>query len=245
MKRCSHPWLLLMMLALLVNLQVGCDTRGASTTQPQQASQESSMSHDDTDALGSFPRPVKDLDQPGVTHATAVFAGGCFWCTEAVFEQLKGVSDVTSGYAGGSAATADYQAVSTGKTGHAESIQITYDPSVISYGTLLRVFFATHDPTELNRQGNDVGTQYRSAIFYHNQAEKDVDQAYIRQLQDTPGLYKKPIVTTLEPLDKFYKAETYHQDYARQNPNQPYIRYHALPNASKVSQFFPELEKKK
>lgn len=195
------------------------------------------------DAFGSFPQPAADLDQQGVTKATVVFAGGCFWCTEAVFEQLKGVSDVVSGYAGGSAATANYSTVGSGNTGHAEVIGITYDPSQISYGQLLRVFFATHDPTQLNGQGNDIGTQYRSAIFYNNDDEKRVAAVYIKQLDETKSLFKKPIVTTLEPLEKFYEAELYHQDYARQNPNQPYVKFHALPLADKVDKLFPELKK--
>jgi methionine-S-sulfoxide reductase len=163
----------------------------------------------------------------------AVFAGGCFWCTEAAFEQLDGVLDVTSGYAGGSQETADYKTVCSGTTGHAEVIRITYDAARIRYEQLLDVFFDAHDPTQLNRQGNDVGTQYRSAIFYASDAEKQAAEAKIRQLTETKK-FPRPIVTTLEPLTAFYPAEDYHQDYARLNPDQPYIQAAALPKACKV-----------
>lgn len=166
--------------------------------------------------------------------AVAVFAGGCFWCTEAVFEQLKGVLDVESGYAGGSAETAHYEAVCTGNTGHAEAIRITYDPTVVSYDQLLMIFFTVaHDPTQLNRQGNDVGPQYRSAVFYANDQEKAAVEATIRRVQEQ-GLVKGRIVTTLEPLTAFYPAEKYHQDYARNNPRQPYIQHVAMPKVEKL-----------
>jgi peptide methionine sulfoxide reductase msrA/msrB len=169
----------------------------------------------------------------GQSLGTAIFAGGCFWCTEAAFEQLRGVHDVTSGYAGGSEATANYKAVCSGTTGHAEVIRVTYDPSVISYDQLLDVFFDAHDPTQLNRQGNDVGTQYRSAVFFESEAQRQAAEAKIRQLTDKHA-FAKPIATTLEPLTAFYPAESYHQDYARQNPDQPYIQSHALAKACQV-----------
>jgi methionine-S-sulfoxide reductase len=172
--------------------------------------------------------------------ATAVLAGGCFWCTEAAFEQLEGVLDVTSGYAGGSADTANYRAVCGGDTGHAEAIRITYDPGRISYEQLLDVFFDAHDPTQLNRQGNDAGTQYRSAIFYASDDEKRVAQAKIRALNQK-RTFLRPIVTTLEPLTTFYPAEDYHQDYARHNPSQPYIQAVSLPKVCKVRDKHPEL----
>ena len=156
-------------------------------------------------------------------RAEAVFAGGCFWCVEAVFRQLNGVLDVTSGYAGGDASTANYETVSTGLTGHAESVRIVYDPRKISYETLLKVHFATHDPTTLNRQGNDVGTQYRSAIFYANDEQKQIAEAMIADLTDAK-VFHHPIVTTLEPLKAFYPAEAYHQNYVACNLHQPYIR---------------------
>lgn len=165
--------------------------------------------------------------------ASTVFAGGCFWCTEAAFEQLAGVSDVTSGYAGGAAETANYRDVCEGTTGHAEAIRITYDPAKISYDQLLDVFFDAHDPTQLNRQGNDVGTQYRSAIFYASDEEKQAAAAKIAALNQR-GLFSKPIVTTLEPLTAFYEAEAYHQGYAQNNPEQPYIQLHSYPKACRV-----------
>ncbi len=165
---------------------------------------------------------------------TAVLAGGCFWCTEAVFEQLKGVSEVVSGYAGGTKETAHYDAVSSGKTAHAEAIRIAYDPAIISYDELLKLFFTVaHDPTTLNRQGNDVGPHYRSAIFYASDEEKAAAETMIRKLQDD-GTVKGKIVTTLEPLTEFYLAEKYHQDYARNNPRQPYIQHVAMPKVEKL-----------
>jgi len=162
-----------------------------------------------------------------------VLAGGCFWCTEAAFEQLDGVLDVTSGYIGGSKETANYRAVCGGDTGHAEAIRITYDPAKISYDTLLDVFFDAHDPTQLNRQGNDIGTQYRSAIFYANEEEKHAAEAKIKSLNEKRH-FPRPIVTTLEPLGEFYPAEDYHQDYARLNPDQPYIQAVSIPKVCKV-----------
>ena len=180
----------------------------------------------------SFPQPAEDLTRTGTQ--TAVLAGGCFWCTEAVFERLPGVSDVTSGYSGGEESTANYEATCSGKTGHAEAIKITYDAGQLSYGELLRVFFAVaHDPTQLNRQGGDRGTQYRSAIFYETDDQKRVAAAYIKQL-DAAGVYDDPIATTLEPLEAFYEAEDYHQDFAQSNPNQPYVCAVALPKVAKL-----------
>jgi methionine-S-sulfoxide reductase len=171
-----------------------------------------------------------------------VFAGGCFWCTEAAFEQLKGVSDVTSGYAGGANETADYKTVCTGETGHAECIRVSYDPRVISYEQLLDIFFDAHDPTQLNGQGGDIGTQYRSAIFYADDEQRQAAEAKIRELT-AAKVFARPIVTTLEPLRAFYPAENYHQDYARHNPDQPYIAGHAIPKACKVRAKHPEMVK--
>ena len=183
-------------------------------------------------APDGFPRPTKNLEQNG--KQTAILAGGCFWCTEAVFERLPGVSDVTSGYSGGDASTANYEATCSGTTGHAEAIKVTYDASQISYGELLRVFFAVaHDPTHLNRQGNDRGPQYRSAIFYETEEQRAIAAGYIEQL-DAAGVYDDPIVTTLEPFDTFYEAEAYHQDYAQNNPAQPYVCAVALPKVAKL-----------
>jgi peptide-methionine (S)-S-oxide reductase len=177
------------------------------------------------------------------SRATAVFAGGCFWCVEAVFEELEGVIDAVSGYAGGAKETANYEAVCTGTTGHAEAVQIIYDPSRISYRKLLEVHFATHDPTTRDRQGNDVGPQYRSAIFYANEEEKRIAQEYIAELTKS-GVYGRPIVTTLEPLTAFYEAEAYHQGYVCVNPRQGYVRAVALPKVDKVRAKFADSLKK-
>jgi peptide methionine sulfoxide reductase msrA/msrB len=181
-------------------------------------------------------------NQNSTDSATAVFAGGCFWCTEAVFEQLDGVSDVESGYSGGAAETANYERVCDGDTGHAEAIRITYDPRRISYGRLLDVFFDSHDPTQLNHQGNDYGTQYRSVIFYADEQQKQAAQAKIKQLTEAHA-FAQPIVTTLEPLTTFYSAEQYHQDFARKNPRQPYIQAAAMPKVCKIRDKHPSLLK--
>jgi methionine-S-sulfoxide reductase len=170
----------------------------------------------------------------------AIFAGGCFWCTEAAFEQLKGVESVESGYIGGEARTANYEAVCTGRTGHAEAIRISYDPAVISYEQLLDVFFDAHDPTTVNRQGADVGTQYRSAIFSSDPGEVETARGKIAELHGS-GRYRSPIVTTIEPLTEFYPAESYHQDFARQNPSHPYIQGVSTPKVCKVRDRHPEL----
>jgi peptide methionine sulfoxide reductase msrA/msrB len=193
----------------------------------------------DPAAAGSSPAAGADASPE---RATAVFAGGCFWCTEAVFEELDGVIDAVSGYAGGTRETADYETVCTGTTGHAESIEIIYDPRKISYEKLLAVFFATHDPTTKNRQGNDVGPQYRSAIFYADERERALAAAYIEDLTDAK-VFARPIVTTLEPLTGFYPAETYHQNYVCLNPNQGYVRMVALPKVAKVREKFADLLK--
>jgi methionine-S-sulfoxide reductase len=171
---------------------------------------------------------------------TAILAGGCFWCTEAAFEQLEGVLDVTSGYTGGAAETANYRAVCGGDTGHAEAIRITFDPAKISYEKLLDVFFDAHDPTHLNRQGNDIGTQYRSAIFFASEDEKRIAEAKIQSL-NAKHAFPRPIVTTLEPLGEFYPAEDYHQDYARLNPEQPYVQAVSVPKACKIREKHPGL----
>ena len=202
---------------------------------------------DDAHAAGKDVLPAPQLNLASEKDAkegetrTAVFASGCFWCTEAVFEQLEGVGDVVSGYAGGSKETANYEAVCTGRTGHAEAVRVTYEPAKISYGQLLRVFFATHNPTTKNAQGPDHGPQYRSAIFYANDEEKKVADAYIKQLNGAKA-FDRPIVTTLEPLksDGFYEAELYHQNYAACNASNPYIRAHAIPKVRKVREKFAD-----
>lgn len=179
------------------------------------------------------------MSQPKPT-ASAILAGGCFWCTEAAFEQITGVLDVESGYVGGDPQQADYKAVCTGQTGHAEAIRITYDPAIISYEQLLVIFFDAHDPTELNRQGADSGTQYRSAIFYADDVQKQTAEQVIAKL-NAAGKFPQPIVTTLEILSPFHRAEEYHQDYARLNPQQAYIQAVAIPKACKVREKHPGL----
>lgn len=195
-------------------------------------------------ATGShpLPAPAVDLKPAGPAGtATAVFAGGCFWGTQSVFEHVKGVQSVTAGYAGGAAASATYEQVSTETTGHAESIEIRYDPAKISYGELLRIFFSVaHDPTELNRQGPDTGTSYRSAIFYENQDQRRIAEAYIRQL-DQAHAFAAPIVTELAPLKGFYPAESYHQDYALHHPENPYIFINDRPKVAALKAQFPAL----
>jgi len=172
---------------------------------------------------------------------TAVVAGGCFWGIQAVFQHVKGVINATSGYSGGAANTAEYELVSTGDTGHAESVKITYDPSQITYGQLLRVFFSVaHDPTQLNRQDPDSGTQYRSVIFYNSDEQKRIAEAYIAQLE-MARVFPRPIVTQVVPLKAFYPAESYHQDYATNHPNNPYIVYNDAPKVAHLHQQFPEL----
>ena len=189
-----------------------------------------------------FPAPAVDISSGGRSQ-TAVFAGGCFWGVEAVFEHLKGVSDVVSGYAGGNQSTAHYEMVGTGRTGHAESVRVTYDPSRISYGKLLQVFFSVaHDPTELNRQGPDEGTQYRSAIFYGSAEQKQVADAYIQQLT-AAKVYRHPIVTQVVPLKGFYPAEEYHQNFIERNPDYPYVVYNDLPKLEHLKRQYPDLVK--
>jgi peptide-methionine (S)-S-oxide reductase len=178
------------------------------------------------------------------TTAVATLAGGCFWCTEAVFERMEGVQNVVSGYIGGQVPNPTYQAVCTGLTGHAEAVQITYDPGKAKFEDLLEVFFATHDPTTLNRQGADVGTQYRSAIFVHDEEQKQIAEAYIKQLNESPEFRRRKIVTTLEPLTKFYVAEEYHQDYFRLNPLAGYCQAVVRPKVMKFQKVFEDKVKK-
>lgn len=190
------------------------------------------------------PIPAPTVDAPLAKQSgqeTAVLAGGCFWGTQTVFERVKGVTATTVGYAGGSASTATYSQVTHENTGHAESVQVVYDPSKITYGTLLRIFFSVaHDPTELNRQGPDVGSSYRSVIFYMNPEQERIAKAYIAQL-DAAKVFRKPIVTQVVPLHGFYKAEAYHQDYALHNPNNPYIEICDRPKIGELKKQFPDL----
>ena len=187
--------------------------------------------------------PDASVDTPlssSPEEKVVVLAGGCFWCTEAVFRELCGVQSVVSGYAGGSAGTANYRAVCGGDTGHAEAIEIRYDASQCTLGQLLKIFFSVaHDPTQKDGQGADIGTQYRSAIFYADDEQRRISEGYIRQLNST-GVFSQPIVTTLEPLETFYPAEDYHQNYAALNPRQPYIAGVAAPKVSKLRENFSD-----
>ena len=194
------------------------------------------------DRTAALPNPAVDAPiASSKAEQTAVVAGGCFWGIQAVFQHVKGVIKATSGYSGGAANTAEYELVSTGDTGHAESVKITYDPSQITYGELLRVFFSVaHDPTQLNRQGPDSGTQYRSVIFYNSDEQKRIAEAYIAQL-DKARVFPSPIVTQVVPLKAFYAAEAYHQNYAAQHPGNPYIVYNDAPKVAHLRQQFPDL----
>jgi peptide-methionine (S)-S-oxide reductase len=193
-----------------------------------------------------FPDPAVD-QKPGAAKGkqAAVLAGGCFWCTEAVFEFVEGVQKVVSGYSGGEARDANYRAVSSGDTNHAEAVEVTFDPSKITFGQILKVFFqVAHDPTQLNRQGPDYGRQYRSAIFYKDAEQKKIAEAYIRQLTEAKA-FGKPIVTELAPFKAFYPAEGYHQDYAQANPDNGYIRVNAAPKVEKLKKACPRLVRKR
>ncbi len=199
-------------------------------------------------AGGAATLPDPAVDAPlAKAHAqqTAVVAGGCFWGIQAVYQHVKGVIDATSGYSGGAAATPEYEVVSTGQTGHAESVKITYDPAQISYGQLLKVFFSVaHDPTQLNRQGPDEGTQYRSAIFYGDKQQEQIAESYIAQLQQAK-VFPRPIVTQVVPLKGFYAAEAYHQNYAALHPDDPYIAFNDAPKVEHLRRQFPALYKEK
>ncbi len=190
---------------------------------------------------GVIPAPAADMALAAKSgKQTAVFAGGCFWGTQSVFQRVKGVVHTTAGYAGGSASTATYDQVTTETTGHAESVEVIYDPSKITYGELLRIFFSVHDPTQLNRQGPDVGTSYRSAVFYTSDEQKRIASAYIAQLQAAKA-FPKPIVTEVTPLKGFYRAEDYHQDYAYYHPDNPYILVCDRPKIETLKKDFPDL----
>jgi peptide-methionine (S)-S-oxide reductase len=189
-----------------------------------------------------FPKPAVDAPlTSSAKSASAVFAGGCFWGVQGVFEHVKGVKSATSGYAGGHVKNPSYEVVSMGVSGHAESVQVTYDPSKITYGQLLMIYFSVaHDPTQLNRQGPDTGSQYRSSIFYSNDEQKRIAEAYIVQL-NTAAVYSRPIVTKVVPFEAFYTAEEYHQDYLKHNPDNPYIVYNDLPKIARLQKEFPNL----
>lgn len=189
----------------------------------------------------ALPDPKTTLPAATRGDQVAIFAGGCFWGVEAVFEHVKGVKHASSGYAGGTAATAKYDLVSSGRTTHAEAVKVVYDPTKVSYAQLLKVYFSVaHDPTQLNRQGPDTGPQYRSAIFYADESQKTIATAYIRQL-DSIKAFPKPIVTQVVPLQNFFPAEAYHQDYARLNPDSPYIIYNDAPKVAALKSLLPAL----
>lgn len=192
--------------------------------------------------------PAPTVDIPGSSGGslqTVVLAGGCFWGVQGVFQHTKGVTQALSGYSGGSKDTAEYETVSTGRTGHAESVQVTFDPGQISYGKILQIYFSVvHDPTQLNRQGPDTGTQYRSAIFYMSADQKRVAEAYVDELNKA-GVFKRPIVTQIIPLVGFYPAEAYHQDYATLHPYQPYIAYNDLPKIENLKRLFADFYRDK
>jgi len=180
-----------------------------------------------------------NLGKPAAKMQTAVLAGGCFWGIEGVFERVRGVRDVVSGYAGGEKKSANYEAVSSGSTGHAESVKITFDPNVVSYGELLQIFFSVaHDPTQLNRQGPDTGTQYRSEIFYADAAQRDLARSYIAQLNKS-GKFPREIVTRVDPLVAFYPAESYHQDFIEKNPGNLYVMFNDLPKIRELKRLYP------
>ncbi|MGO4447495.1 peptide-methionine (S)-S-oxide reductase MsrA [Phyllobacterium sp. TAF24] len=191
------------------------------------------------ESITMVPPPAVDQTASAQTE-TIVLAGGCFWGVQGVYQHLKGVTNAVSGYSGGKKETADYETVSSGKTGHAESVEVTFDPKVVSLGKILQVYFSVaHDPTELNRQGPDSGTQYRSAVFTTTEDQAKIVKAYIDQL-DKAKTYSEPIVTKVSALDKFYPAEGYHQDYATIHPTQPYIAYYDIPKIEGLSKFFPQ-----
>jgi len=187
-----------------------------------------------------FPDPITDAAAGEGGEGIAVLAGGCFWCVEAVYLQLEGVRSVRSGYAGGTAETADYDTVCSGRTDHAEAVEVRYDRAKMTYGKILKVFFSiAHDPTTRDRQGHDVGRQYRSAIFFANDEQKSIATSYIAQL-DAAKVFDRPVVTEVVPLDRFFEAETYHQNYAARNSGQPYIVFNALPKVKKVRTYYAD-----
>jgi peptide-methionine (S)-S-oxide reductase len=224
---------LVVFLGIVLGLSVAVYVRGRF------AMSESSAVPEPAEALAGKASVTTVLEPalPPTGMAKATFGSGCFWCTEAVFQQLKGVHSVVSGYSGGSVKNPTYGQVCTGTTGHAEAIQVTYDPALISYEELLEVFWKTHDPTTLNRQGNDVGTQYRSVIFHHSDKQKELAEEYKKKL-DASGLFADPIVTEIVPFTEFYRAEDYHQDYFNENSQQPYCRVMIRPKLEKLKRVF-------
>lgn len=218
----------LLLTVILLNSAMSCNTTRSGNV--QESAKEEKVSHE------------KPSQERLASLSKAYFAAGCFWCVEAIFESVRGVEEVVSGYAGGSKKDANYKAVSAGVTDHAEAVEIYYDPAVIDYRTLLTVLFGSHDPTTLNRQGPDSGRQYRSSIFYQNEEERQVAETIIKEL-DAQKIYSKKIVTEVVPFDAFYPAEDYHQDYERLNPNQPYVKGVSIPRLNRFKAKYPELLK--
>lgn len=224
-------------LALLCGL-AACQ-QGASESSAGASTERAATAPEPAAALGGQPTAQPATDKPAPAMAIATFANGCFWCTEAVFEQLRGVTKVVSGYIGGAVDNPTYKEVCNGTTGHAEALQIEYDPAQIDYATLLEVFWKTHDPTTLNRQGNDVGTQYRSGIFFHDAEQERLAREYKAKL-DASGAFDDPIVTEITPASKFWPAEDYHQGYYRANPGQGYCRVVIAPKVEKFRKVFAD-----
>lgn len=246
----SFPRTALVLSLAILLLATGCgqptDAEQAATPTAQAVPPAVAAPATPTETRSAAKVPAEQSSAVDRENGTAhlVLAGGCFWCMEVAFDQLQGVTDVVSGYAGGTAETADYKTVSAGLTSHAESIRITYDPQVISEETLLRVFFtAAHDPTQVNRQYPDTGRQYRSTIFYNSDEQQQRAAAMIEQLNES-GQFDKKIATTLEPLTEFYPAEDYHQDYVKHHPRDRYVVAYSLPKAAKVRKLFPDLIRK-
>ncbi|MEH6704782.1 MAG: peptide-methionine (S)-S-oxide reductase MsrA [Galbibacter orientalis] len=200
--------------------------------------QTSTVATDGTSSKVELKKKPQDLSK----YETAYFASGCFWCVEAVFESVKGVKEAVSGYSGGTEKNPTYQQVGAGNTSHAEAVMVYYDPKIVSFETLVRVFFGSQDPTQYNGQGPDIGAQYRSIAFYKNDEEKEIIERYIKQLEDKE-IYSKPIVTQVAPFDKFWKAEDYHQDYEKRNPNNPYVKNVSIPRLKRFQEKYPELLK--
>ena len=217
-------------IVLAAAVAIGCGVAASSATDP------------DANIAAVAPTPEKAADTKAGQTETAVFAGGCFWGMEGVFEHVKGVTDVKSGFSGGKKRNPSYEQVSDGDTGHAESVKITYDPSKVSYTQLLTIFFSVHDPTEKNRQGPDVGTQYRTAIFYMNDDQKKIATDYIAAINNAK-IFSKPVATEVTPFDAFYEAEAYHQHYLDNHPDDPYIVYNDLPKIDVLKKKFPDLYK--
>ncbi len=220
-------WYQLLFSALFLFAFQGCDT-SSQTTQSQKLD------------IPEF--SYEKISQKYQKLEKAYFASGCFWCVEAIYESVRGVEEVISGYSGGKASTANYNIVSSAMTDHAEAVEIYYDPSVVDYETLIKVFFGSHDPTTKNRQGPDMGPQYRSVIFYRNEEEKTIVNNYIKELEESDA-FDDPIVTEVVPLKAFYPAEDYHQDYERKNPNNPYVQRVSIPRLKRFQAKFPELLK--